>query len=160
MCPHCGTTLTAGKLTPEPSGELVCRCIACQAIIQDVGTTLRYYSGIALLDSSAIISGCVSKDLQRKGLFGGFTFLLHPLVERETETPGGQKERAILADFAAMDRIGWRSVEGRPVEVASDAHDDEIIEAARSFSALLVTWDKGMYGKAVARRVFCLTFRT
>ena len=159
LCPDCGAVLRAAKLTPQTSGALVGRCIACDEPIADLDTTLRYYSGVALLDSSAIISGAVSKDLDKSGFFGGFTLLLHSLVSVETDTPGGKKELERLADFGTMDRIGWKMVGGATFVKPSE-HDAVIIDAASEYNAILVTRDKGMYGNAAARGVFCLPFKT
>jgi len=158
ICPHCGKVQTAAKLTPQPSGELVGRCLACDEVIEDLDTTLRYYSGVALPDSSVIIMGTISKDLQKKGFFGNFTLLIHPLVSKETDSPGGRKEIASLGDFAAMDRIALKAIEG-PTDLPPSDHDNAIIGAAKSSNAILVTRDKGMYGNAICRAIFCLTFR-
>jgi uncharacterized protein YacL len=122
-----------------------------------LGITLRYYCGSALLDSSTIISGSVSKDLQKRGFFAGYTLLLHPLVAIETDNPGGKKELELLGDYAAMDRVALRRVDDSNDK--SENHDQVIIQAAKQQDAILVTRDRGMYGNAVAQGVFCLTFR-
>jgi ribonuclease HII len=157
ICPDCGVSLSSCKLTPEPAGGLVGRCIQCNATIPDLGITLRYYCGSALLDSSTIISGSVSKDLQKRGFFAGYTLLLHPLVAIETDNPGGKKELELLGDYAAMDRVALRRVDDSNDK--SENHDQVIIQAAKQQDAILVTRDRGMYGNAVAQGVFCLTFR-
>jgi len=159
VCPSCGTISAACKLTPEPSGELVGRCVGCNEIIQDLDTTLRYYCGAITPDADVIIAGVISKDLDKKGFFGGFAFLLHPVVRKETDTPGGKSELARLGDFAAMGRIGLDAIAGI---VAKDSVDRDaiVIDAAKSNDSILLTRDKGMYGNAVAARVFCLTMRT
>jgi rRNA-processing protein FCF1 len=110
-----------------------------------------------LLDSSTIISGSVSKDLQKKGFFGGYTLLVHPLVAIETDNPGGKKELESLGDYAAMDRISLRRLDHS--NDRSENHDQVIIQAAKKQDAILVTRDRGMYGNAVAQGVFCLTFK-
>lgn len=158
ICPDCGSTLKACKLTPEPSGRLVGRCISCNEVIEDLNTTLRYYCGKVLPDSSTIISGAMSKDLARRGFLGGYTLLLHPTVAMETDTPGGKRELERLGDYAAMDRIGWRKLTG-PLESGPEPEDEKVIEAARLSDAILVTRDKGMYGNAVAQGLFVLTFK-
>lgn len=159
VCPSCGTIGTAAKLTPEGNGELVGRCVSCQEIILDLDTTLRYYSGFLVPDASVILAGTVSKDLDRRGFFGGFTFLLHPVVRAETDTPGGKAELAKLGDFAAMGRIALNGVSGT-VPSDRELRDPAVIECARSQDAILLTRDRGMYGNAVAERVFCLTLKT
>ncbi len=159
VCPQCGNVLRASKLTPDPAAGLVGRCIGCDEVIQDLGITLRYYCGNALLDSSTIISGAVSKDLEKFGFFAGYTLLLHPMVSAETDSPGGKKEMEHLGDYAAMDRISLKRLEGSS-SVASEEHDLLIIRAAKERDAILVTRDKGMYGNAVAQGVFCLAFKT
>ena len=157
MCPHCGASLGSCKLTPEPAGGLVGRCIQCNATIEDLAITLRYYCGSALLDSSTIISGSISKDLQKRGFFAGYTLLLHPIVAIETDNPGGKREMELLGDFAAMDRVTLRRLDDSSSK--TENHDQLIIQAARGQDAILVTRDKGMYGNAVAQGVFCLTFK-
>ncbi len=135
------------------------RCISCNEVIDDLNTTLRYYCGKVLPDSSTVISGAMSKDLAKKGFLGGYTLLLHPIVANETDTPGGKRELERLGDYAAMDRIGWRRLD-EPAEGGPEQHDARIIEAARSSDAILVTRNKGMYGNAMAQCVFVLTFKT
>ncbi len=157
MCPDCGVSLSSCKLTPDPAGGLVGRCIQCNMTIPDLGITLRYYCGSALLDSSTIISGSISKDLQKRGFFAGYTLLVHPLVAIETDNPGGKKELELLGDYAAMDRVALRSLDNSNNK--AENHDQVIIQAARKQDAILVTRDKGMYGNAVAQGVFCLTFK-
>ena len=158
VCPGCGSMSTAAKLTPQPSGELVGRCVSCEEVILDLDTTLRYYSGLLTPDTSVILGGVISKDLDKKGFFGGFTFLLHPVVQRETDTPGGKAELERLGDFAAMGRIALDHVPGT-VPDERELRDSFVIECARTEDAILLTRDRGMYGNAVARKVFCLTLK-
>jgi ribonuclease HII len=159
VCPSCGSLSAACKLTPEPTGELVGRCVGCNEIIWDLDTTLRYYCGSIIPDADVIIAGVISKDLDRKGFFGGFGFLLHPVVRKETDTPGGKSELARLGDFAAMGRIGLDAISGLLAKESFD-RDTIVIEAAKLNDSILLTRDKGMYGNAVAAKVFCLTMRT
>jgi len=63
-----------------------------------------------------------------------------------------------LGDYAAMDRVSLRRLDNSNDK--SGNHDQVIIQAAKSQDAILVTRDRGMYGNAIARGVFCLTFRT
>ena len=71
------------------------------------------------------------KDLDRKGFFGGFTFILHPVVQRETDTAGGKAELERLGDFAAMGRIALEGASGT-VPNEPELKDPAIIECARS----------------------------
>lgn len=132
VCPDCGATLKACKLTPEPDGRLVGRCVSCNKVIDDLSTTLRYHCGKVLPDSSTIISGAMSKDLAKLGFLGGYTLLLHPVVANETDTPGGKRELERLGDYAAMDRIGWRRLNER-LEDGAERQDEKVIEAAGRF---------------------------
>lgn len=159
VCPECGATLTAAKLTPEPARGLLGRCLSCTKVITELDTTLRYYSGVALLDASVIIAGSISKDLERQGFFDGFALLLHPTVAAETDTEGGRAELTKLANYAAMGRVDWHALR-RTSTPPEDRHDEAIMETAKQLNAILVTRDGGMYGNAVARGIFCLTFRT
>jgi len=158
VCPACGATLTAAKLTPDPARGLLGRCLNCDKVIPDLDTTLRYYSGVAVLDASVIIAGSISKDLDRLGFFDGFALLLHPVVAAETDTEGGRSELAKLGTHAAKGRVDWHALKGSSIP-AKDRHDEAIIETAKDLNAILVTKDGGMYGLAVARGMFCLTFR-
>ena len=106
-----------------------------------------------------LIAGAISKDLNRKGFFEGFTVLFHPLVRKETDTPGGKRELEQIGDFAAMGRIAFRTIEGRE-DIEKEKHDLELIESAKKNDAILVTFDRGMYGNAVSQSVFCLTMKT
>ena len=158
-CPNCGANTCACKLTPDTQGELTGRCISCGEVIRDLGPTLRYYCGMLIPDSSVLIAGAMSKDLDRKGFFEGFTVLFHPLVRKETDTPGGKRELEQIGDFAAMGRIAFRTIEGRE-DIEKEKHDLELIESAKKNDAILVTFDRGMYGNAVSQSVFCLTMKT
>lgn len=160
VCPSCGHAAAAAKLTPPTTGGgLLGRCVACNEPISNLDTTLRYYSGVVLADSSVIVAGSISADLERKGFFEGFTLLLPTVVSRETDQPGGRRELGRLADYAAMGRIWMGAV---TTEVPDDPalRDSTVIQAAKAHDAILVTRDAGMYGNAVAQRVFCLTFKT
>jgi len=159
VCPGCGVNASACKLTPETNGELVGRCVNCDEIIRDLSTTLRYYCGFVLPDSSVLIAGSISRDLERKGFFAGFTLLFHPLVRKETDTPGGKKELERLGDFSAMGRIVFHTVEGKE-DIDKAQHDLALIANAKNNDAILVTFDRGMYGNAVSQGVFCLTMKT
>ncbi len=159
VCPECGGVSTAAKLTPETSGELVGRCVSCAKVVRNLDTTLRYYSGVLALDTSVILAGVVSKDLDERGFFGGFTFILHPIVQRETDSPGGKAELERLGDYAAMGRIFLDHVPG-DVPDERERRDSAIIDCARNQDAILLTRDRGMYGMAVAKKVFCLTLKT
>lgn len=159
VCPNCGRTASAAKLTPAPgSGGLEGRCVGCGEVIPDLETTLRYYCGVAVPDSSVLITGAISTDLDQKGFFGGFSFLLPSVVSRETDQPGGRRELGRLGDFAAMGRISMRPV---ATDVPDDAsrRDAVVIGAAKDWDAILVTRDLGMYGHAISEHVFTLTFR-
>lgn len=159
VCPSCGTVSTAVKLVPAPAeAGLIGRCLSCSTEIPNLDTTLRYYCGIVVPDTSVIVSGAISTDLDQKGFFGGFTFLIPTVVARETDQPGGRRELGRMGDFAAMGRIGMVAVESAfPIEAA--ARDSAIIQFARDQNAILTTRDSGMSGNAIAKRVFCLTFR-
>ena len=160
VCPACGNTASAAKLVPAGTDQgLVGRCISCNEVIRDLNTTLRYYSGAILPDSSVIMTGTLSVDLERMGFFGGFTFLLASVVSKETDQPGGRKELGRLGDFAAMGRI-WMSAVSTNVPLDPTARDEVVIRAAKEYDAILVTRDSGMYGNAISRHVFTLTFKT
>jgi len=159
VCPNCGANSSACKLTPDTNGKLHGRCVSCNNVIRDLDITLRYYCGFLVPDSSALIAGAISKDLEKSGFFDGFTILFHPLVRKETDTPGGKKELERLGDFSAMGRITFQTIPGRD-DVSYADHDLELIASTKGNDAILVTFDKGMYGNAVSQSVFCLTMKT
>jgi ribonuclease HII len=159
VCPQCGRQATAAKLTPAGTTGLEGRCVSCNVVISDLDTTLRYYCGLIVPDTSVLLSGAISTDLEQRGFFGAFTLLLPTVVAREADQPGGRKELARLGDYAAMGRISMHAVESEvPMDPA--LRDTTIIETTKLHDAILVTRDGGMYGNAVSRKVFCLTFRT
>jgi len=160
VCPSCGVVSSGAKLTPAPDGRgLTGRCIGCGEVIRDLETTLRYYCGLVLPDTSVIVAGTLSKDLDQRGFFGGFTIILPTVVGRESDAPGGRSELAKLADFAAMGRISMVAVESS-VAGTSAERDSVVIRCAKDTDSILVTRDGGMYGSAAAHHVFCLTFKT
>jgi ribonuclease HII len=159
VCPLCGNVSGAAKLTPGgPTGGLVGRCLGCGEIIRNLETTLRYYCGLVLPDSSVIIAGTLSKDLESHGFFGGFTLVLPTVVNQESDTAGGRSELAKLGDFAAMGRISMFATTSE-VPADSTERDVVVVKCAQNRDAILVTRDGGMYGNAIANHVFCLTFK-
>lgn len=103
VCP-CGAVSKAVKLIPI-EGKTTPICIQCGNELCDVPLTLRYYCGRILPDTSVIIRGFISKDLEGVKFFENFTFLLHPTIRMESDMPGGKRELERLGHFNAIGRI-------------------------------------------------------
>jgi predicted PilT family ATPase len=111
-----------------------------------------------LPDSNIIIGGFLGKDLERSKFFEGFTILLHPIVKRECDTPGGKKELERLAKFAAIGRIRLEEIpeDGKIEKLTTLERDEKIKNGASTFNAILITGDKIMKAFAQAKNLFCL----
>ena len=160
ICPKCGSVLKSCKITPSENEHLLGRCSnpECKDVINDLNTTLLYYCGYIIPDSSVIISGIISKDLEKFKFFEGFTFVLLPEVRRECDTRGGKKELGRLGDFASMGRINLTDIDTEEIIKGKDLTTDEtIVEVAKRINSLVYTRDRGMFGTAVSKKVFCLS---
>lgn len=155
LCPHCGRILKSCKVTPSEDKKLVGRCINCSGIIPDLNTTLLYYCGYVVPDSSVILSGIISKDMERRRFFEGFTFLIHPVIRRECDNKGGRKELGRLAHFSSIGRINFR--EPQEDSDKEQSPDELIVNTARKYNAIVYTRDRGMYGAIISKGMFCLT---
>lgn len=160
-CPACGGVSKAALVTPE-DGEgrhkFIGRCINCKKPIPALGLTLQYYCGYLLPDSNIITGGLLSKDLEQSRLFEGFTVLLHAVVRRECDTPGGKAELGKIANFAAIGRVRLEEA-GNLLEATSIERDQAILESALKRNAILMTDDKNMKAAAQARQIFMLSTR-
>jgi len=156
-CPNCGLELKAVKLTFDDSKNLEARCNNCKKIIQDLNTTLFYYNGVVLPDTSAILGGILSKDLYKRKFFENFTVLLHPRVLQETDNQGGKAELGRMADIASYGRI--RIVKLQDFEGYESKPDDEIIAAAKKNNAIILTADMGQYAKGLGMDIFSLSLK-
>jgi len=154
LCPYCGAMLKSCKITPAQDKRLVGRCVNCREIIANLNTTLLYYCGYIVPDTSVILSGIISKDLSSGRFFEGFTFLMTPVVRRESDTKRGRKELGRLARFSSMGRINLRDA---LLSTENLSPDEAIVEAARKYNAIIYTRDKGMYEMAISKGLFCLT---
>ncbi len=154
-CPHCGSELNAVKLTPDATMRLEGRCISCNKVITDLNTTLFYYNGYILPDSSAILSGTLSKDLHKGKFFENFTVLLHPRMLEECDNPGGKAELGKISDIANTGRINQITLQD-VIDYDTKA-DDEIVNSAKKNNAIILTKDRGQYAKASGFDVFVLT---
>ncbi|NIP61719.1 MAG: hypothetical protein GWN01_13575 [Nitrosopumilaceae archaeon] len=154
-CPECGTELKAVKLTPDQKNRLEGRCIECSKVISDLKTTLFYYNGNIVPDSSAILSGILSKDLTRGKFFENFTILLTPRVLEECDNQGGKAELGRISDIANVGRI--RQITLEDIIDYDIKADDEIVTLARKNNAIILTKDRGQYAKATGFDVFVLT---
>jgi len=154
-CPHCGSELNAVKLTPDATMRLEGRCVSCNKVITNLNTTLFYYNGYIVPDSSIILSGYLSKDLQKGKFFEDFTVFLHPRMLEECDNPGGKAELSKISDIANTGRINLITLQDT-INYDTKA-DDEIINAARKNNAIIFTRDRGQYAKASGFDVFVLT---
>lgn len=161
ICPKCGNSLKSCKITPSENGKIVGRCSnpECNAIIENLNVTLLYYCGYIIPDSSVILAGVISKDLEKSRFFEGFTFVLLPEVRRECDSPGGKRELERLGNFASISRINLFEVNTKDIIPNSEnlTTDEIIVEVAKRINAIVYTRDKAMYGMAISKNVFCLS---
>lgn len=157
VCPNCGTVSNAALITRDEKNGTVGRCLRCKQIIPELGVTLRYYCGYIIPDSNIILSGLLSKDLRRSRFFEGFTILLSTTVRKECDSPGGKRELGELARFGAMGRVRLKEVGSLSESGNSFERDQNILETALQYNAILYTNDQNVKAAAQARRVFVLT---
>ena len=155
LCPYCGSDSKSVKITPNVSSNLEGRCIKCNKIIDNLNITLLYYNGCIVPDSSSILAGLISKDLQGGKFFENFTILLHPRVTEECDNPGGKAELGRIADIASYGRIRLITIEDL-LDYDSKA-DDEIVSSAKKNNGIILTRDMGQYAKASGLDVFAIT---
>ena len=160
VCPECGNVLKSAKITPSVDERIVGRCPNenCNSIISNLNTTLLYYCGYVIPDSSVILSGVISKDLETKKFFEGFTFVLLPEVRKECDSAGGKKEFEKLGNFTSIGRINLIDFDTTKMNYSRELPIDEIIvDVAKRINAIIYTRDRGMYGTAISKNIFCLT---
>jgi len=155
LCPYCGSDSKSVKVTPDASSNLEGRCIKCNKVIDNLNTTLLYYNGCIIPDSSSILAGLISKDLQGGKFFENFTILLHPRVAEECDNKGGKAELGRITDIASYGRIRLITIEDL-VDYDSRA-DDEIVSSAEKNNGIILTRDMGQYAKASGLDVFVIT---
>ncbi len=154
LCPDCGQVSKSAKIIPNESGYIEGRCVSCNEVIRDLNTTLLYYNGYLIPDSSVIMSGTLSKDLDKGKFFENFTILLHPAVRRECDNRGGKAELGRIADNASIGRTGLMNLE----EAVDDSktNNEQIVDGAKKYDAIVLTRDQGMYARASGMEVFVL----
>jgi len=165
VCPYCGTILKSVEFAVfKKNGREISgiKCVnrECGRIIENAGTTLRYYCGYILPDSNAIRRQVVSRDLRSSKFFENFTVVLSPVVRKECDgTRRGKKEFEELARFASIGRIRLESpgkVEKIPKQLSRNERDERIIEDCIKYNAILVTGDKPMQAFASGKNVFTI----
>lgn len=158
-CPNCGSLIRSAKITPSEKGTIArCPNEECNQVIHNLNTTLLYYYGHIVLDSSVVLSGTVSKDLETKKFFEGFNFVLLPEVRIECDNSGGKKELEKLANFSSIGRINLIDFDTEEIRNGKNLPVDEVIvNSAKRLNAVLYARDRGMYGAAISKGVFCLT---
>jgi hypothetical protein len=100
----------------------------------------------------------IRERLGKVQFFEGFTILLHPIVKRESDRPGGKRELERLAKFAAIGRIRLEEIQeaGKLEGLNNLEKDEKIVESASKFNAILITRDRTMKAFAQAKNLFCL----
>ena len=154
LCPSCGNIAKSARITPNVAGFMEGRCISCKEVIRDLNTTLLYYNGHILPDSSVILSGTISKDLDKGKFFENFTFLLYPEVTKECDNQGGKAEFGRIADDASIGRIDLIYLEESVNE--SITNDEQLVGVAQKLNAIVLTSDQGMYAIASGKGTFVL----
>lgn len=154
VCPHCGAINKAISYAISKA-----KCPSCNKFIDDVGITLKYYCSYSVPDSNIIIGGLLSKDLENKKFFEGFTIVIPPVVRKECDTSGGKREFERLAKFASMGRIKLEEpgkVEDIPKGLSNLERDERIMEYVLEYNAIFITADNQMKAQAVSKDVFTI----
>jgi len=156
-CPYCGQILRAIKVIPKDK-QTTAICINCSRDLEGSNNILRYFCGRILPDSSVIRRGFLSKDLENKKFFENFTFLIHPVVKKETDiTPGGRKELEKLGHFSSIGRIRLEEISFISDFPKENVERDELIQkGAVENNAILITDDNSMKGLAQAKNLFVI----
>lgn len=157
VCNKCGQIIRSLKLKPI-NYKTTAVCINCDSPIEDAGPVLRYYCGRILPDSSVILRGFLSKDLNYYKFFENFIFLLHPIVKKECDTAGGKKELERLGHYDSIGMIRLEEVEQLTNLDGEDSlsRDNVILEDAKKYNAIIITADNGMKGVARSKNLFVL----
>jgi ribonuclease HII len=154
VCPHCGAINKAISYAISKA-----KCLSCNAFIDDVSITLRYYCGYIVPDSNIIMRGLLSKDLENKKFFEDFTIVIPPVVRKECDTPGGKKEFERLAKFTSIGRIKLEEpgrVEDIPANLSRIERDERIMEYVLEYKSIFITADNQMKAQAVSKDVFTI----
>lgn len=162
VCPNCGNTNKSVSFAIfEEEGKKVSgmKCPSCKKPINDAGITLRYYCGYALPDSSILLRGLLSKDLESSRFFEGFTIVIPAVVRKECDTGIGRKELKRLAEFASMERIKLETT-GKIEEISSELsniqRDEMIVNTALNYNAMIITADNPMKAYSISKGIFTI----
>jgi len=157
-CPHCGQILKSLKLIlKEQQTTAICINLNCNKEIEEVNNVLRYFCGKILPDTSTIIRGFISKDLENTKFFENFTILIHPIVKKESDNRGGKRELERLGHYHSIGRIKLEEIGSIDDFPQENIERDELIQkGAIENNAILITGDKGMMGVAQAKNLFVI----
>ena len=164
FCSSCGETLKhlryVGYKDKDGKGNAFLKCPNCGEVIENPNTTLRYYCGYLLPDSSFIRRGILSKDLENSRLFENFTIILSPVVRKECDiTKGGKQELNALGYFSSIGRIKLETVgniRDIPDNLSNTERDEMIIEDCLKYNAILLTADGPMHSFAIGKDIFVI----
>ncbi|EQD40900.1 ribonuclease HII/HIII, partial [mine drainage metagenome] len=136
------------------------KCTSCKEFIIDAGTTLRYYCGYVLPDSSVIQRNLITRDLEVSKFFANYTVILHKVVRKECDgTPKGISEFEGLERFYNMGRIKLIG-QGRISEIqeglSNTVRDELIMDGCIENNAILLSADKSMTAFAVSKGIFTI----
>lgn len=156
-CPSCGSELQGIMITLD-SRNYDARCPSCKKVVPDVSMTLQYYNGVIIPDTSAILTGILSKDLGQGSthFFENFKILLHSKVYDECDTGGGRKELGRMGDFATAGRIKMEKIEDVDTY---DTTDKQVVLSAKKHNAILLTADMGQYALGVGTNIFGISLK-
>jgi len=156
-CQRCGRQAHSLQLTrPDRIAHL--QCINCRCVIYDVAYTLRWFCNRVLPDANAIIQGLLSRDLDRAGVFDGFSVFKDAAVGIETDNPGGKSEWGRLANYASLGRLRITNV-GNLEDVrglSNQEKDEYIANSAKENNAILLTQDGSLIATALGLSVFVI----
>lgn len=163
-CANCGganKVVTFAILERNSRAISEIRCPICKNSIDHAGSTLMYYCGYLVPDSSVILRRLLSKDLEGSRVFENFTVVLPAIVRKECDnTKTGRNELNALSEYASMGRIKLEyegKIEDIPNDLSSTARDEMIVDVALKNSAIILTADKSMKACCTAKDVFAIS---
>lgn len=162
-CSNCGSNLKSVSFSLfSETGSKVSqlKCPICNTFIPGAETTLRYYCGYVLPDSSIIQRNLITRDLEFSKFFADFTVILHKVVRKECDgTSKGISEFEGLEKFYNMGRIkliGQGRIEEIPSNLSNTERDEMIMDGCLEYNAILLSADKSMTTFAISKKIFTI----
>lgn len=155
ICNKCGQIIRSIRLK-SIDRKVTAACPICNSSIKDARLDLKYYCGRILPDSSVIMRGFLSRDLNQGRFFENFSLFLHPIVKKECDTRGGKRELERLGHYDSIGRIRLEEIKQLTNLDGKDSlsRDNVILEDAKKYNAIVITADRGMKGCARSKNLF------